>query len=179
MKVFILSESPADEAAIRILIDCVLGRQTEFVDSPLRPRGWPSVLHALPKVINHLYYQTDAEAFVMVVDSDNTPAHQQAHDQPDGANEKCRLCQLRKAAAQIRQQIRDVPGRATIKTAFGLAVPAIEAWFRCGVDPQINEAGLIQKLGAPIREIKNRLKMVTAQSAFDGLSGYMLVIALQ
>jgi hypothetical protein len=33
-----------------------------------------------------------------------------------------------------------------IKTAIGLAVPAIEAWYRCGLDPHVNEATWARKL---------------------------------
>ena len=40
MKVAVLSESPADEAAIRILIDGILGRPTQSADMPpIRTRG--------------------------------------------------------------------------------------------------------------------------------------------
>ena len=40
MKVAVLSESPADEAAIRILIDGILGRPTQPADMPpIRTRG--------------------------------------------------------------------------------------------------------------------------------------------
>ena len=159
MKVAILSESPADEAAIRILVDGILGKPTEPIAlPPLRRRGWPSVLEVLPVVINHLHYHTDAEAFVVVVDSDNSTVHAPSHDQPDGADEECRLCRLRGKVFQFQKRLTLAAGRAQIKTAIGLAVPAIEAWFRCGVDPQINEVALIRKLGAPIREVKNRLK---------------------
>ncbi|MCI0489191.1 MAG: hypothetical protein L0229_21580 [Blastocatellia bacterium] len=160
MKVAILSESPADEAAIRILVDGILGRQTELINLPmLRTRNWVSVFQILPAVLYHLHYETDAEALVVVVDSDNTAVHTPSHDQPDGAEEECRLCRLRGKVFQFQKRFTPAAGRAQIKTAIGLAVPAIEAWFRCGVDPQITEAALIQKMGAPIREVKNRLKL--------------------
>jgi hypothetical protein len=32
-------------------------------------------------------------------------------------------------------------GRTPLRVAIGLAVPAIEAWYRCGLDPQVTEAG--------------------------------------
>jgi len=67
MKVAVLSESAADEAAIRILVDAVLMQQTEPVGPPpLRSRGWPAVLSVLPGVIRHLQYQTDADGLVVV-----------------------------------------------------------------------------------------------------------------
>jgi hypothetical protein len=72
MKVVVLSESSADEAAIRVLVNGILGRETEDVPSlPLRSRGWPSVIKVLPTVIKFLYYRTDAEALVVIADSDS------------------------------------------------------------------------------------------------------------
>jgi hypothetical protein len=47
-----LSESPADEAAIRILVEGLCGKQTEPVAAaPLRARGVDSVLPVLEPVI--------------------------------------------------------------------------------------------------------------------------------
>lgn len=147
MKVAVLSESLADEAAIRILVDGILGRQTQLITPPrLRTRGWPSVLQVLPSVLKHLHYRTDAEAFVLVVDSNDSPVHQNAHDQPGGADQQCRLCQLREVVGRVQSQLRPVSGRPPIKTAAGLAVPGIEAWYRCGLDPHVTEAAWIQAL---------------------------------
>ena len=71
MKVAILSESPADEAAIRILIDGIIGGPTQPADMPpIRTRGVSGVFTILPTVLKHLHYRTDADALVIVVDSD-------------------------------------------------------------------------------------------------------------
>ena len=147
MKVAILSESSADEAAVRILVDGLLGRQSLPIHPPpLRSRGWPSVRQILPAVLKHLYYQTDAEALVVVVDSNHSPVHQEAHDQPEGGDERCRLCQLRKAVDRVQGEVRLLPNRPRIKTAVGIAVPAIEAWFLCGSDPRVSEAAWVDGL---------------------------------
>lgn len=83
MTLAVLSESQAEEAAIRILVNGILGRETRPVAGPpLRSRGWPSVLNVLPSVLKHLYYRTDAEAFVVVVDSNTSPVHQIGHNLP-------------------------------------------------------------------------------------------------
>lgn len=141
MRAAVLSESSADEAAVRILADGLLGRKTQqIVSPPLRTRGWPSALQVVPSLLKHLYYRTDAEAFVLVVDSNRSPVHQNAHDQPGGADQQCRLCRLRESVARVQSQLRPISGRPAIKTAIGLAVPSIEAWYRCGVDPHVNEA---------------------------------------
>jgi hypothetical protein len=144
MKVAVLSESSADEAAIRILIEGILGSKTEAVSpSALRSRGWPAVIRILPNVIKFLHYRTDAEALVVVADSDDSPVHQSTHDQAGGEDARCRLCQLRTVIRVEKAQLRPIPGRASIKTAIGLAVPAIEAWYLCG--SLVNEATWARK----------------------------------
>ena len=147
MKVAILSESPADEAAIRILIDGIIGRQTQSVDMPpIGTRGVSGVFKILPTVLKHLHYRTDADALVIVVDSDRTPLHGPEHEQAGGADERCRLCKMRQTVDSVLVQLRPVQGRPQIKIAVGIAVPAIEAWYRCGLDPHVTEAAWIASL---------------------------------
>jgi hypothetical protein len=100
----------------------------------------------LPSVLKHLHYQTSAEALVVIVDSDKSPIHQLAHVESESAVAGCRLCQLRQAVSQVHLRLRAVPNRAPIKIAIGLAVPQVEAWYRCGIDPQVSEASWIQAL---------------------------------
>lgn len=147
MKVAVLSESPADEAAVRILVDAILGRQTQPVGIfPLKARGWSATFAVLPTVLKHIHYRTDAEALVVVVDSDDSPVHLPTHEQPGGVVQECRLCRLRQVVDQEQKQLRPVSNRPSIKTALGVAVPAIEAWYRCGVDPHVTEAAWILAL---------------------------------
>ncbi|OLE54690.1 MAG: hypothetical protein AUG51_06975 [Acidobacteria bacterium 13_1_20CM_3_53_8] len=147
MKVAILSESSADESAIRIILEALLGRETEGIASlPLRSRGWPSVIRVLPTVLKYLHYRTDAEALVVIVDSDDSTVHQSSHDEENGADMLCRLCQLRNVVSLETTRLRPVAGRSQIKVALGLAVPAIEAWYLCGSDPHVNEAAWARRL---------------------------------
>lgn len=146
MKVAVLSESSADEAAVRTLINGILGRETQDVPSlPLRSRGWPYVLQVLPAVIRRVYYQTDAEALVVIADSDDSPLHQSSHDRAGNKEPECRLCQLRNVFKETK--LSPIPGRSELKSAVGLAVPAIEAWYLCGIDPHVSEATWVRKLG--------------------------------
>ncbi len=145
MKVAILSESPADEAAVRILVGSILGRETRHADlPPIRTRGWPSVRRVTPSVLRDLHYQTDADALVIVADADTSPLHNATHGEYAEAESRCRLCQLRKKVAQAQKDLSPVTGRQRVQTAIGIAVPAIEAWYLCDVDPQVNEARWIQ-----------------------------------
>ena len=163
MKVAILSESPADQAAIRILIAGILGRDRQEISLvPYRYRtgGWPAAIGLLPGLLPYLHYRTDADALVVVVDSDDSPIHQQSHDETGRTDLTCRLCLIRSAVVQQRAMLEtERLGREPIKIALGLAVPAIEAWYRCGLDPHVNEAVWGRKLqGERITYTRRSLK---------------------
>jgi hypothetical protein len=148
MKTCVLSESPADEEAIGILVGGILGRPITPVAGPaLRSRGWAATVNILPSVLKYLHYQTDAEAFVAVIDSDESPVHEPAHEAPGGAVDKCRLCVLRALVADSCRQLRPLAGRANLRIALGLAVPAVEAWYRFRLDPAVSEAAWLVGLG--------------------------------
>ncbi len=147
MKVAVLSESPADEAAVLVLVEGLLGIETEFVPLPApKTRGWRSVLNSVSPALYHLHYETDADALVVTLDSDESPVHQKGHDELNGANDKCRLCQLRAIVDEIQDQLRPRQGRGPIKTAVGVAVPAVEAWYLAGLDPHVTESAWILAL---------------------------------
>lgn len=159
MKVVVLSESSADEAAVRTLVNGILGEETQDVPSlPLRSRGWPYVHRVLPTIIKFLHYQTDAEALVVIADSDDSPIHQSSHDQAGGEEPGCRLCQLRNVFKQTK--ISSVSGRSELRSAVGIAVPAVEAWYLCGIDQHVSEATWERKLqlSERITYTKNSLK---------------------
>jgi len=161
MKIAVISESPADEAAIKILIDALLGDETELVSAPrLRPSGWPHVRTLLPSIAKALHYNTDAEGIAVVVDSDHSPVHLLGHPSGQDCHSQCRLCLLRATFRSSLATVSPVPNRPTLKTAIGLAVPAIEAWYRCGLDAHVNEARWIGHLaGEKINFNKRSLKV--------------------
>jgi hypothetical protein len=143
MKVAILSESPADEAALRELVAGVLGGAVRFTAPGLRARGWPQVGQLVPAVIRHLHFNTDTDALVVVADSDDSVVHSPAHDDPDRFHPQCRMCQLR---AIFRQTVKKLPparGRERVLRGIGVAVPAIEGWYLCGLDAGVTEAAWV------------------------------------
>lgn len=157
MKVALLSESEVDEAFTRIIVSAILGEEIEKVEYPLRFRGWHGVLQLIPTVIKSLYYQTDAEAFAIVVDSDETLIHNPSHEQTIDSN--CRLCQIKKIISETQNSLKLIPNRSKIKIAVGLAVPAIEAWYQCGIDAQASEAAwLVASKERRYSHIKQKLK---------------------
>jgi hypothetical protein len=139
MKLAILSESPADEAALHVLVGYVLGGPFTTVQSALRARGWPSVEQVLPPIIRHLHFNTDADGLVVVVDSDDSPVHTPEHEASGYYHPYCRVCRLRTV---FRRTIKNLPpahGRDRVLRAVGICVPALEAWLLCGRDTSITE----------------------------------------
>lgn len=140
MNIALLSESPVDEAALRVLVQYILGQGFNQVSPTLRARGWPSVELVLPAILRHLHFNTRADGLVVVVDSDDTVVHTAEHEAPGYHHAFCRICRLR---AVFRRTIKNLPpaqGRDRVLRAVGLCVPALEAWLLCGRDTSINEA---------------------------------------
>ncbi len=141
MKVAVLGESEVDEVAVRILVDGLLAKPTESPTiRPMLTRGFPAVFNVLPGLVKHLHYRTDADALVVVLDSDLTPVHQKSHDAPGACDAKCRYCHLCAALDEILSHVRPRHHHPALRTAVGLAVPQIEAWCLTGVDPHMSEA---------------------------------------
>ena len=142
MRLGILSESPADEAALEVLLRCLplegLQRESSFRGR----KGWPGVRDVTPAVIKALYYGTQAEGLVIVVDSDDTRPHHADHTDPTKQGD-CRACEMASVVRVELGNLTPVHGRASFLVAVGLAVPAIEAWYLCGEDHQVNEAAWI------------------------------------
>jgi hypothetical protein len=147
MKVAYFAESPADQAALTILTEAILGTKTEpVIHAGLRHRGWPTVRTVLRAILLELHYHTDAEGFVLIVDSNGSPPHSSAHDEPSGNERQCRLCQLNKIVQETHQQVRPRQHLPPLKIALGIATPAIEAWLLCGVDSHVTEAAWLNGL---------------------------------
>ena len=127
MKVALLSESPADEAVLRVLVDAILGEPAQVAPAGYRARGWPNVLQVLPAVIRHLHFNTDVDSLVVTCDSDDTPVHTAAHDAPQYYHPHCRMCQLRAAFRQTSKRFPAAHGRLKVRRVVGVAVPALEA----------------------------------------------------
>jgi hypothetical protein len=151
MKVAFLSESPADEAVLRVLVDAILGESTQITPAGFRARGWPNVLQVLPAVIRHLHFNTDVETLVVTCDSDDSPVHTEAHEAPQYYHPHCRMCQLRAVFRQTSKRFPIAHGRLKVRRVVGVAVPALEAWLLCGRDSDVSEGAWIngQLVGRP------------------------------
>lgn len=143
MKVALLSESPADEAGLRVLVSAVLKQTPKFVAPGFRARGWPNVAQLMPAVIRHLHFNTDTDMLVVNVDSDDSVVHTAEHDAPTYYHPHCRMCQLRAIHRQTTKKLPPANGRERVLRVVGVAVPAIEAWYLCGRDPDVSEAAWI------------------------------------
>ncbi len=147
MKLAVLSESPADEAAIVVLVEAVIGGHFKHVRPGLRARGWPSVAQVLPSIIRHLHFNTDADGLVVVVDSDDSVVHNAEHDAPGYFHPQCRMCRLRAVFRQTTKKFPASHGRSRIFHGVGIAVPAVEAWYLCGCDEQVSESAWVAGQG--------------------------------
>jgi len=162
MRVAILSESPADEAALRILTEAVLGRSIEPVGIRRRAGGWQEAFRLLPNLLKGLHYYRQAEALVFVVDSNGTPVHPGGGDGPCEAGDDCRLCRARRIVREVQGSLRPVGDDPPVRVALGLAVPQIEAWYLCGQDPNVSENAWVQAMAESRRlyrrgELKERV----------------------
>jgi len=142
VKIAIFSESPTDEAALKILIEGVLGEEIEEIPYPnhLRSRG-SGVPRDVPFVLRAVYYNTEAEFLVIVRDSDDSPIHKKEHFEPKNKEaERCRLCDLTRKVKTALENLTPMAGKENFKVAVGVAIPAIESWLLCGKKPSANEA---------------------------------------
>lgn len=151
MKVVILSESPADEAAIRILAEAVLECEIEVVSRRPRAGGWQSALRVLPSTVRELHYRRTADGLIVVIDADDSTLHSDEHEQDDADVGDCRHCRFESVFNRVRNNLTPIPGQAPILTAYCTPPPAIEAWYAFGNDPACTEAGWIQKQRANTR----------------------------
>lgn len=152
MNVALLSESPADETALRVLVLAALGGSPpRFVTPALRARGWPNVAQVLPAVIRHLHFNTDTDVLAVVVDADDSVIHTGPHEAPGYYHPQCRMCQLRAVFRQTTKNLPPAHGRERVLRCVGIAVPAIEAWYLCGRDAGVTEQAWLdgQERGAP------------------------------
>lgn len=159
MKITIFSESPNDEAALRILVEAILEEIIKEVPRPntLKSRGFASVENELPVVIRSTFYNTDAEGLVVVYDSDDTPVHQKEHLEEE--NERCRFCYLQGTISNTLKTLSERPNNIPFKIAFGIAVPTIEAWYLCGKNLDVGERSWKDKLaGEKVRYDRTSLK---------------------
>jgi hypothetical protein len=140
LRLAVVSESPADEAALRVLVEAVVKKSVTWLTPSLRARGWPSVAQVMPAVLRHLHFNTDADGLVVVVDSDDSRVHTAEHDAPGYFHPQCRMCQLRAIHRQTVKKLPPARGRTRVLRAIGVAVPAVEAWYLCGRDERVTEA---------------------------------------
>lgn len=162
LKVALLGESLVDESAMSVLVEAVLGGPFQRVQPNLRARGWPSVLQILPAIARHLHFNTDADGLVVLVDADDSEPHTAAHEAPGYFHPRCRLCQVRASFRRATKNLPPARGRERVLRAAGLAVPAAEAWYLCGRDETVGEAGWLaareaQHVPYTRRELKLRV----------------------
>jgi hypothetical protein len=169
MRIGFYCESPADQEALAVFTEGILGEPPEPINLDLEGHGVTGVLRALNGVFRGVHYLSDAEGLVVVVDCDDTALHEPAHDTPGQAGENCRFCEVREIIGRARQQLKPRQGRPALKVAIGLAVPAIEAWYLAGTKDQVEEKAwrADSKTGQPPRSRLKELVYGTARPSLE------------
>ena len=145
MRLAILSESPADEAGVKILAEGLLQRPIEVIARRARPGGLDAVLNVIPSVLRALYFRGEADGVIVVLDSNSCPLPHRC-EETCCEGELCRLCQVRKIIEDVKSKVSDSPDLKFPLTAVGIAVPAIEAWYLCGRNPNVSESAWLREL---------------------------------
>ncbi len=132
LRLAVFSESPADEAALRIIIAGLYGRPVEPVATELQARGWPGVRNILPAVIKKLHFSGQADALVALADADDTSLL-------PGISGN-RLHELEWRAQSTLGSLPPHAGRKRpLRFAAAIAAPALEAWLLSPQMPDLNE----------------------------------------
>lgn len=92
MKIGFYSEPIADQAALAVFTEGILGEPPEPINMALEGHGVSNVLSVLANVFRGVHYNSDAEGLVVVVVCDDTELHSSDHDKPDCEGKRCRLC---------------------------------------------------------------------------------------
>jgi hypothetical protein len=140
MRIGFYGESPADQAAMGVFTEGIIGEPPERISMDLAADGVGRVLSTLRDVLIAVHYNSDAEGLVVVVDADDTDLHDSTHDFMSAENDGCRLCKCLKIIAKARNRVKPRQGRPELQIAVGLAVPSIEAWYLAGKNHQVGEA---------------------------------------
>ena len=159
MNLAIISESPADEAALHAFCQTYLGREFPLVPHRVEVRrGWTALRKDLPAALQALRYYTPATVILVVVDSDGSELHTNAPtNRLDELREIARRCLMPKTAADRK-----------ITCLLGLAVPCIEAWWLAHKNFQIGEATWLARHSLPsLPYDKQTLKKDLYGSALD------------
>src|SRR5438128_3606915 len=120
MKIGYYCESPADQAALAVFTEGILGTPPEPINMDLEAHSVPGFFSALDGVFRGVHYNSDAEGLLVVVDSDDTELHDPAHEAAAAGVERCRFCQARKIIVQAQRQLKVRQGRAQLRVAIGL-----------------------------------------------------------
>ncbi len=160
MKIACYSESLADQAALEVFAEALVGEPLEPLGLFLEARGVTQVFNTLEAVVRKVYFGTDATGLIVSVDCDDNPLHAGAHPSTAGAASDCRLCEIHRLINwALNPLIGKVPGRAPLKYAAGMAVPAIEGWYLIGDDPHVGEANLLTQVqSVSCAQIREKLK---------------------
>jgi hypothetical protein len=175
MNVAILSESDYDEGAIGLIAQKLSPQKLSIISHNIKmpSRGWTAAMAVLGPVYLRLHYDPSAHGLVCVLDSDDTTPHTLEHETKNFTVLGCRYCEMRRKLDALQKSAASVAHRTfPLRIAIGLAVPAIEAWYQCGVDVHSTEAHFQRLDVKQLYHERKRLKAATYGSV--GAQGTVL-----
>lgn len=132
MIVATIGESAVDDAVYRVLVDRVVGAQTQppKLKAFRRRSGNPLTESFLRAVLAECHYHTDVFGVVIVIDGNGSPPHQDSPSQIR-CDPKCKFCNGQSAARDLLSSFkaRHIP---PLRIAIGVAYPSIENWLLFG-----------------------------------------------
>lgn len=137
MRVAILSEGASDAAALRLLVDAVLGFATEpLAGSEPRHAGWPEIKRSLAAAFESMADSPGPVGLVVVADLDDSLVFPM---EADPRLKMLRLRELRQVVSRHEASCLDA-GITPPHAAVGLAAVAFEALLRAGL-PDAEDEG--------------------------------------
>ncbi len=137
MRVAILSEGKTDAAVVRLLVDAVLGIETQPVPElvPIHA-GWPAVLESLASALANLMGRNDCDGLVVSFDLDGSIVY------PDEGDPYLKFLRRRDVKQIIDAHTADCANAGTqpVRIAVAAALPALEAWLLAGTKLAQDEA---------------------------------------
>lgn len=127
MKLVFCVESDTDRDIVRAIIERTLGRAIDVGLVLSRRLGGIDKALELAPIVARSAYTRGLDGAVFIIDNDGNPRHAADHDVTP--HPRCRLCQLRKAAAVQDPASWPRPGLAPLVFLFAVPVQAIETWL--------------------------------------------------
>jgi len=120
-------EDESDRYVFARLVDKVIGRRIDILETPFAVRGFADAIKLAPKILRNAFAK-GADTVLFAIDNDDSePLHSRSHE--TSRDSECRWCRLVFAAniRDVREQAATV--RRSLGCIFAVPVRTIETWL--------------------------------------------------